>query len=781
MEKTAIVKLVVNGEEASSELSRLKSRVIELRTELEKAEQQGDNLSVKKLSHDLDIVERQILSLEETAKSVDGVLSGLSYQNNEKLYSRITTSDLASQLTKNRAAFADQLSGISIFELSSVFDALYKKFSSDSTTYPFEYKLPNDIVLSFKNATELRSILDDFIKSVSSLVNAFDWLRFNVDIWPNFLKRKKAPSTLSWLDFDPRTFPSGYPGRRYDINTDLEQEKTNHYISFASGEISKLDMQVADIESEIKANNRLLATGLISEKERHSLVLKNLNLEKRLSYLLDKELTKDKEKLDEEEFQRKRDDIYNRYQTELQELKSLFDQGLISQKSMTKKDLDYRIAMYTELLELYKKGSYAHYDVQRKLNDLLKKQMMENVKAVDAAVQTIVSRYFPKNSTSNPKTFSLVGTTYDLRTREEKESDYKTTVEAIEILRKRLIDSSNGDAGKIKKVNKYMDHAARWEEINYLRSIGEKPSLNWREQLEDFNNWFAKDETQQIIALASNVASQISGIFSNINEMIQIDLEVRLAKLNKYYDSEISMAEGNAYKVNQLEHKRQKDIAKARKEASQKELNFQVFQALAQTAQNALAAYGSGLQAPWPMSLWLAPMMAGLATAAGMVQLAVIYKQQQSVNSVGYQKGGFTRSGKEDEPVGVVHAGEWVASQKLVNSPQTRPYIDALENAQRTNTLPSLTPQIVEQRILVDKTDNETLAVLNALSIELTELKRSQNIHISVIHQLNERLNEPFVTVNTVTGETGIKQAQDEYLRLQNNTLPKIKRKKLSY
>lgn len=781
METTATVRLVVNGEEASSELSRLKSRVIDLRTELEKAEKSGDKLSFKKLTHDLDIVERQILSLEETAKSVDGVLSGLSYQNNVKLYSRITTSDLASQLTKNRAAFADQLSGISIFELSSVFDALYKKFSSDSTTYPFEYKLPNDNVLSFKNATELRSTLDDFVKSVSSLVNAFDWLRFNVDIWPNFLKRKKAPSTLSWLDFDPRSFPSGYPGLRYDINTELEQEKTNHYISYASGEITKLEMQVADIESEIKANNRLLATGLISEKERHSLVLKNLNLEKRLSYLLDKELSKEKEKLDEEDFQRKRDEIYNRYQTELQELKSLFDQGLISQKSMTKKDLDYRIAMYTELLELYKKGSYAHYDVQRKLNDLLKRQMMDNVKEVDAVVQTIVSRYFPNNSTSNPKTFSIGGTTYDLRTREEKETDYKTTVESINILRQRLIESSNGDERKISKVNKYMDHAARWEEINYLRSIGENPALTWREKLEDFNNWFAKDETQRILSMASNVATQIAGIFSNINQLIEIDLEVRLAKLNKYYDTEISMAEGNAYKVKQLERKRQKEISKARKEASKKELNFQVFQALAQTAQNALAAYGSGLQAPWPTSLWLAPMMAGLATAAGMVQLAVIYKQQQSVNSVGYKKGGFTPKGKEDEPVGVVHAGEWVASQKLVNSPVTRPYIDALDKAQRMNTMPSLTPQLVDQHIILNEHDSELHDVLDVLTAEIAELKHSQYSQVSVLQRLNERLNEPFVTVNTVDGDAGIRQAQQDYLRLQNNTLPKSKRKKLPY
>ena len=46
-----------------------------------------------------------------------------------------------------------------------------------------------------------------------------------------------------------------------------------------------------------------------------------------------------------------------------------------------------------------------------------------------------------------------------------------------------------------------------------------------------------------------------------------------------------------------------------------------------------------------------------------------------------------------------------------------------------------------------------------------------------IIARLNERLDEPVVTINTVTGDKGIKQAQDEYQRLMNNKSPKSKRK----
>ena len=49
--------------------------------------------------------------------------------------------------------------------------------------------------------------------------------------------------------------------------------------------------------------------------------------------------------------------------------------------------------------------------------------------------------------------------------------------------------------------------------------------------------------------------------------------------------------------------------------------------------------------------------------------------------------------------------------------------------------------------------------------------------YATVIRQLKERLDEPFVTVNTVTGDTGIKQAQDEYEQLMRNKTPKSRRK----
>lgn len=125
-----------------------------------------------------------------------------------------------------------------------------------------------------------------------------------------------------------------------------------------------------------------------------------------------------------------------------------------------------------------------------------------------------------------------------------------------------------------------------------------------------------------------------------------------------------------------------------------------------------------------------------------------------------------------------------MASQKLLASPVARPLINALDYAQRTNTIGSLRADDVSRTIgtgavaspspqpviIQTPTDNVASAALAQSAAVLSRYERTMS-------QLSKRLNEPFVTVNTVTGDTGIKQAQDEYDTLMRNKSPKSKRK----
>ena len=301
---------------------------------------------------------------------------------------------------------------------------------------------------------------------------------------------------------------------------------------------------------------------------------------------------------------------------------------------------------------------------------------------------------------------------------------------------------------------------------------------------EKLANWLESDAGQAVTQSFSTVMSGMGEIFSGVSSLVQAELEKETAAINARYSAEISAAEGNNYKVAKLEKEKQAALAKAKNEANKKLFAMQVIQAVAQTAQNAISAYGSAAAIP-VVGYIMAPIAAAMAIAAGMIQIAAIKKQQQASEAQGYAQGGFTPQGRVNEEVGIVHAGEWVASQKLLASPVARPLINALDYAQRTNAIGSLRADDVSRTIvgtgavaspspkpviIQAPTDNVASAALAQSAAVLSRYERTMS-------QLSKRLNEPFVTVNTVTGDTGIKQAQEEYDTLIRNKSPKSRRK----
>ncbi|MBO4689479.1 MAG: phage tail tape measure protein, partial [Paludibacteraceae bacterium] len=197
-------------------------------------------------------------------------------------------------------------------------------------------------------------------------------------------------------------------------------------------------------------------------------------------------------------------------------------------------------------------------------------------------------------------------------------------------------------------------------------------------------------------------------------------------------------------------------------------------QAVAQTAMSAISAYSSAAAIPI-VGFIMAPIAAAMAVAAGAIQIAAIKKQQQASEAAGYAEGGFTPPGPKYKEVGIVHAGEWVASQQLLANPQARAMVNTLDYAQRTNQMGVLSSQDVSRQITAptviaqSSTDGRLERTLTATAAAIASYR-------STMEGLNNRLNEPFVTVNTVTGDKGIQKAQSEYDQLMRNKTPKSRR-----
>lgn len=210
----------------------------------------------------------------------------------------------------------------------------------------------------------------------------------------------------------------------------------------------------------------------------------------------------------------------------------------------------------------------------------------------------------------------------------------------------------------------------------------------------------------------------------------QSDYEQKVTQ--QKFDRMIKHAGKNATLARKLEDKKQKELAKIKTKYARKEANMQVAQAIAQTALGAVSAYASVMRGiPAPANLVMAPIAAGLAMAAGAIQIATIKKQQQA-QEAGYYEGGFTGGSDYRRKAGIVHQGEFVANHRAVNNPQLLPALRLIDKAQRNNTIGMLTASDVSQSLGTGTT------VVSAPTVNV----QTDNSELSgVIGKMNETLD----------------------------------------
>lgn len=424
------------------------------------------------------------------------------------------------------------------------------------------------------------------------------------------------------------------------------------------------------------------------------------------------------------------------------------------------------------LTKVYTDGSKEQLQAQKNYQNKLVENQKRNQKTVE------------DNEKKHQKELAKIKEDYFGDNKSEKKEKYDKDSSALDEVYAQEIKAAGDDAKEKLRIEEAYQKAKVALAKKYSQEYNDT-SKNFLENMtEDITEWLNSDLGQAVQGSFDTLTSGMSSIFSGMTSLIQAELEIQTAAIEKRYDKEISQAEGNNYKVKKLEEQKQKELAKKKNEANKKMFAMQVIQAVAQTAQNAISAYGSAAAIPL-VGYILAPVAAAMAVAAGAIQIAAIKKQQQASESQGYAKGGFTPNGSKYEEVGVVHAGEWVASQEMLANPVARPIINALDYAQRTNTIGSLraddvsrtiapvahsTPQQQQPIIVQQQSDGLATAAI----VQNTKAMQS---YADTMKQLEKRLSEPFVTVNTVTGDTGIKQAQDEYSILMRNKTPKSRRK----
>lgn len=273
------------------------------------------------------------------------------------------------------------------------------------------------------------------------------------------------------------------------------------------------------------------------------------------------------------------------------------------------------------------------------------------------------------------------------------------------------------------------------------------------------------DFLNDLIEKTAVVYNGINGILSASSSYAQACSDLEQAKISKNYEKQIAAAGKNSKKKKKLEEKRDKELAAAKSKANKKAMKIEIAQAIASTAMAAINAYASAAAIP-TIGWTLAPIAAGMATAAGMIQLAAIKKQHQA-EAAGYYEGGYTGGNRYRKEAGVVHEGEFVANHNAVNNSSIRPALDLIDRAQRSNTVGSLTAEDIT-RSLGQGSSTVVAPVVN-VNNDNTEVRQSLDGVNAAVSRLTQTLDDGIEVEVPISGRRGLHRRLQDYQRILNN------------
>ena len=283
---------------------------------------------------------------------------------------------------------------------------------------------------------------------------------------------------------------------------------------------------------------------------------------------------------------------------------------------------------------------------------------------------------------------------------------------------------------------------------------------------------YMQAKAQVTASFLDNMVQQTSAAYNGINNILssasayaQACSDLEQAKISKNYEKQIAAAGNNSKKKKKLEEKRDKELAAAKSKANKKSMKIEIAQAIASTAMAAISAYSSA--ASIPVTGWImAPIAAGMATAAGMLQIATIKKQHQA-EAAGYYEGGYTGGNRYRKEAGVVHEGEFVANHNAVNNSSIRPALDLIDKAQRTNTVGSLTADDIT-RSLGQGSSTVVAPVVN-VNNDNTEVRQSLDGVNAAVSRLTQTLDDGIEVEVPISGRRGLHRRLQDYQRILNN------------
>lgn len=318
-----------------------------------------------------------------------------------------------------------------------------------------------------------------------------------------------------------------------------------------------------------------------------------------------------------------------------------------------------------------------------------------------------------------------------------------------------------GFTGLAKAANDIADTRKVYDNLKEMRD----KDLISEQTYHDACKELAKKRFDNFQNMAAASFSAVNAIMSSASQLFQVQQQEEEAKVTAKYDAEIKAAGQNSARGKQLEEKKQKDLAKIKNKYNKKMMAVEIAQAVAQTAMNALQAYGSVVKIPIAGPA-LAVAAAAAATAAGMIQIATI-KKQHAAQSEGYYEGGFTGGNRWRRTAGVVHEGEFVANHEAVRNPNVLPVLQLIDHAQRTNRIARLTATDVSRAIAAPlATSAHTAATASVAALQVAD-GGANGATNEVLTRLTEQIDQGIKAVVVIDGPEGLDRQWSNYNKMK--------------
>lgn len=318
-----------------------------------------------------------------------------------------------------------------------------------------------------------------------------------------------------------------------------------------------------------------------------------------------------------------------------------------------------------------------------------------------------------------------------------------------------------GFTGVAKAANDIADTRKVYDNLKKMRD----KDLISEQTYHDACKELAKKRFDNFQNMAAASFSAVNAIMSSASQLFQAQQAEEEAKVTAKYDAEIKAAGQNSARGKQLEEQKQKDLAKIKNKYNKKMMAVEIAQAVAQTAMNAIMAYGSVLKIPI-VGPALAVAAAAAATAAGMIQIATI-KKQHAAQSEGYYEGGFTGGNRWRRTAGVVHEGEFVANHEAVRNPNVLPVLQLIDHAQRTNRIARLTATDVSRAIAAPlATSANTAATASVAALQVAD-GGANGATNEVLKRLTEQIDQGIKAVVVIDGPEGLDRQWRNYNKMK--------------